>query len=388
MNIVFVSDTFLPSKNGIVTSIINSSRKLAEKGHKVLIIAAKPEKKVPVFIHRNVKIHYSLARNFSSYPDYKVILPNPLLLSKISKFKPDIIHTHVPSFIGWEALLIAKVGNIPFVSTYHTLLPDYAEHLKLPKKVSKSKIVNWMIWDYTRIFYNSTDAVISPSPGIKKLLRKEKIKKRILVISNGVDLDKFKRGKKSKKFRILHVGRISLEKSIDVVIKAFKGLSVDAELVIVGDGPDLDKMKKLARSDKRIKFTGSVSHEKVPKYFSSADLFVTASKTETEGIVLLEAMACGLPVVGVDSLAVPRLVKNGWNGFVVEPDNSKKFGQAILNVMTSKERGYMSKNSRMLAEKYSLKKSVETLEKLYRHLIKSNKSIIRRFKEALNLTSP
>ncbi|MDD5649958.1 MAG: glycosyltransferase [Candidatus Nanoarchaeia archaeon] len=377
MKIAMFTDTFMPNINGIVTSVRNSSINLAKKGHKIYIFTVKPkDKKFITKLGKNIKIFYYNPINLINYPDFQLVLPRLAdMITKIRQIKPDVIHIHTPSFLGWSALLISKMFKIPVVSTYHTLLPDFLKYLPIPN-LDNSKTAKKLTWDYTKSFYNRCNLVTTPSIAMKEELRKNGIKKPIVFLSNGVDLNKFKFLKMKKSGNIiLHVGRIGYEKNIDVLIKAFNEvlkINKDARLVIAGDGPYLEELKNLTKKlkiNKKVKFLGRVNYDELPKLYCSSDVFVTASTVETEGIVILEAMACGLPIIGVNKLAIPTIVKNGKNGFVIEPGDYKNIAKYIIEILKNKEeRDKFGKESIKVADKYSLNQVIKQLERIYKNL--------------------
>jgi glycosyltransferase involved in cell wall biosynthesis len=211
---------------------------------------------------------------------------------------------------------------------------------------------------------------------MKRELERHGIKKKVLFISNGVDLKKFRPVKVRKTGKtLLHVGRIGYEKNIDVILKAFKLLlkkDSSARLVIAGRGPDLEKLKSYARRlgiDKSTRFLGPVAHDSLPKLYSSADVFVTASTIETEGLVILEAMACGLPIVGVDALAVPYIVKHGKNGFVAKPYKTKEIAVYMKKLLGDAAlRSRFGKESLKIVKRFSLESTVDEFERTYKSL--------------------
>lgn len=379
MRIVIFTDTFLPQINGVVTSVVNAIKKFNDKGHKVLIFTSIKKDSIKTKFGKNIFIEYLPQMNLINYPDFKLAYPDSKIINKIKRFKPDIIHSHMPSILGWQALLISKFYKIPIVSTYHTMLPDFLEHTPLPKRFTRTKLANKMTWAYTRKYYNLCDAVITPSPIIKKELINHGITPKIYSISNGVNLSKFKLNSNIKKENIiLHTGRISYEKRIDLIIESFKLISKDAKdwkLVIVGRGPDLEKLKKISGNllNKNIFFTGAIPNESLPNIYSKSEIFVTMSTIETEGIVILEAMSCKLPILGVNVRAIPILVKNNKNGYIVSENNVKDFSKKLLKLTRdSKLRKKFGNFSYKQVQKYSLDKSNDKLEKLYLNIISQN----------------
>ncbi len=379
MRIAVFTDCFFPSINGVVVSVANSSLHLARKGHKIMIFTSKTGEK-PSFIHRNISVVYFLPFdlfNLLKYPDFHFAFPDLSIHQKLRSFRPDIIHVHMPTPLGLFAVAISKLLNVPVVGTYHTIFPEFLEHSNVPKKIAKSNFAKKLMWDYSIKFYNSCNMIITPSASLKKELLNRGIKRPVKVISNGVDVRKFK-PMKLRKFgkRIIHVGRLSYEKRIDVVIRAFMLVAKkdrNAVLFIVGRGPEESALKKLAGNylNQRIVFLGFVEHDKLPKIYSGADIFVTASPIETEGLVVLEAMACELPIIGVNSMALQDVIKEGKNGFLCEPGNFVQISECMAKLLKNEGlRKTLGRNSIKFSEKFSLDRNLARLERFYHSLRK------------------
>jgi glycosyltransferase involved in cell wall biosynthesis len=373
MKIAIFTDTFLPNINGIVTSVVNSSTRLAKKGHKIYIFTVKPKKEVEINLGKNIHIEYHKRMPLLRYPDFTLSMPKYVTcLRKIRKIRPDVIHAHMPSFLGWSAVICAKAFGIPLVGTYHTLLPDFLKYLPIPK-MEKLKLMKRATWTLTRKFYNRCDLVTTPSLSMKKLLLKRRIKKPIIALSNGIDTHRFKPQKVKKTgLKLLHVGRISYEKNVDIVLKAFRLIfkkKPKTILYIAGKGPHLEELKELAKKlkiNKNVKFLGAVTGNELVRLYQTADIFVTASTVETEGLVVLEAMACSLPVVGVKALAIPDIIKHNKNGFVAQPYNEKQIAIFAVKLLGDKRlREKFGNESLKLVKKYSLDNIIDELEGIY-----------------------
>jgi len=375
MKIAYFTDTFVPSMNGIVTSILNSSKMLAARGHKIYIFTVRPkgERCDSRLLCKNVRVIYHEGMGLINYPDFALVRPEVVrTITTIKRIRPDVIHIHTPSLVGWLALFVSSVFDIPVVGTYHTFLPDFLQYAPLPR-ISRTDVAKRFTWMYTRRFYNRCDLVTTPSIAMKRELERHGIKRKVLFISNGVDLEKFRPMRAGKTGKtVLHVGRIGYEKNINVVLKAFRELLKshdDAKLVIAGRGPDLEKLKSYAVRlgiDKSTRFLGPVPHDALPKLYSSADVFVTASTIETEGLVILEAMACGLPIVGVNALAVPYIVKHGRNGFIAKPNRKDEIADCLKKLLDSKElRARFGKESLRMVKRFSLDNVMDEFEKAY-----------------------
>ena len=173
MKIIYLTDTFLPQIGGVTTSVVNFSRELARRGHKVSIFTTERKKKAKINLGKNITIRYFRSNKlFFDYPDFATALPNTTATYRaIRETKPDIIHSHSPSPQAWIATATGKQLKIPVISTYHTRLPDFLEHTKL-KIFHQTKTAKKLTWQYTRSFYNKLDIVITPSLAMKRELQK------------------------------------------------------------------------------------------------------------------------------------------------------------------------------------------------------------------------
>ncbi|MCX5718426.1 MAG: glycosyltransferase [Nitrospirae bacterium] len=380
------SDTFYPPANGIFTSIANSTCEMVKRGHEIIIFVPRSEKMIS--LGRNVRIVPIDSFCLPKYKDYRIPYPNFVsCLKEIHKFKPDVIHIHSPFLIGLMGVICSKYVGIPLVGTYHTFFSEFLKHSPIPG-LRNRKLTGELTGKYANFIYNKCNLVIAPSKVIKSELIFQGIARPIEVISNGIDSSKFhivpikgirkKYGLKGK--YILHFGRISYEKEIETVIKSFKlALKKNPKLtlVIAGKGPALASLKEQAKSSgiyKNTIFTGFVPDNDLPGLISGAEFFVTASPIETQGLAILEAMACGLPVIGVDSLAVPELVVNGKTGYLAKPKDYRKINEHILKLSSNDSlRKSMSNNALKMTEQHSMERVQKQLEDLYFSLSQSKK---------------
>ena len=372
MKIGYFTETYLPQTNGVVESINNFGEELVKRGHEVHIFAPKTSVKE----YKGMQVHSVPGFKFKPYPDYKIAIPIKVKVPQL-----DIIHTHGPFSMGYYGLYTAKKQHIPAVSTYHTLLSEYVDYVsKYGQKVTK-KIAE----KYCNYHYKSYDSLITPSNYIKQTLPKKTQVKAVVIaspISNSLKPVKNARkrlGLDNYNKIYLYLGRVSPEKSIDVILKAAPYfLKQEDVLLIAGKGPALPELKKQARQLKlgrKVKFLGYVPEELKPAYYSAADLFITASKSETEGLVVIEAQACGTPVIAADATAMPEIIKEGENGYLFTPDNYKELARTINYHKYPKT---MQKKAIKTAEGYSIKHLTDKLEKLYEKTLKQKKK--KRFK--------
>ncbi len=384
MRIGFFSDTWLPNIDGVVVSMINFREELEKRGDKVYVFAPGTEKAInenkdkEIFLFRALKI--------PPYPQYKLALFPIRAISKAKSKKIQIVHCHGIASMGLAAIATAKRLKLPLVGTFHTMIPLASKIIT--KSKFGQKILGKLAWKAVREFYRPFNLVITPTQTIKNILIEKGVRNRIEVVSNGVDTDFYNTKKdaelmrkllgipKSKKI-VLISSRISKEKNIDVIIKAAPYVlkKNDVMFVVQGGGPALKSYMQLVKKKKLEKyfiFTDFLPKRELPFLYRSSDVFVTASTFETQGLVILEAMASGRIPIGANSLAIPELIKEGENGFLFEPFNTKECAEKInyaLN-LNKREKRRIEANARKTAMNHSIKKSTKKLRALYRELIK------------------
>ncbi|MHB1275329.1 MAG: glycosyltransferase [Candidatus Humimicrobiaceae bacterium] len=377
MNIAIFSDTFYPRIDGIVITLLNSIQLLAEKGHKIkLYVPNYKNIKIREF-HKNISIERHGSFKLIGYPNFRLAMPVPPKVTKsILSFKPDIIHVHTPGSLGIIGIICAKKYKIPLIGTYHAYLTAFLVCISPNKKINKSDkkhLSSKIIWRLSNYFYDKCDLVIVPSESMKKEIKKSGLKAEVIFLSNGLNLDKFSQKKKyNNEAKLLHVGRISFEKNIDIIIKSVGILSMefpDIKLDIVGDGPALKNLELMTKKfdlEKNIHFLGFIDNNKLNEIYKEHDIFITASAIETQGIVILEAMASGLPIVGVNKSAIPDYVKNNVNGYTVEPFNAREMSEKIKTLYINRKlREDFGKKSAELVKEHDVNDVINKLESLY-----------------------
>ncbi len=361
LHIGFFTDTFLPQRNGVITSLVNSGTELVKRGHQVSVFC-------PWVDVKNVggmKIHSYPAVTFRPYPEFKIAVPRGRDMAP----KLDIVHAHSPFTMGFFGWRVSRFQKIPRVSTFHTLLSDYVRYVSMFGK----RLLENISWRYCEIFYNSQRRIIAPSEASKNILKTHQIKRPISIIPTGIDTNFLKPTKKEiariklgmkKNVKIfLSLGRLSHEKNLDTVLKAFK--KVNGKLIIAGRGPSEKKLKETnieLKLGNKVSFIGYVPEKMKPLYYSAADALIIASTGETQGLVVAEAMACGCPVIGADALAIPEIVKDDKNGYLFEPKAIDQLS-GILNSFEPTSR--MILQALKAGRDLSLGKCVDKLEKFY-----------------------
>lgn len=364
MKIAFFTDTYYPQINGVTNSIKLFTEYLRKNGNEVHIFC-------PEGIRKNKYIHTSPSLKFKNYPEYNVGLPFSKIIKEVRKIRPDVIHIHSPFSMGTVGLSIAKIMNIPTIGTYHTLLSEYFSY-------AGSNFEKEIANEYTRWFFDRTSIIIAPSKSIRDLLKKYKIKRPIEILPTPLNFKPIKKKNKSKNKEpiILHVGRLCKEKRIDIVLKAFKILSKEmhARLIITSDGPDKKRLEDFCKKiniSRNVIFTGYVSDKKLLKLYSTADVFVSASDTETQGLVVLEALACGCPVVVRNALGFKDYIRDGRNGLLF--DNDRDLVEKIILILKNKRlRKRLIKNGYKTVEKFNISNYGKKIEDIYKKALKEN----------------
>ncbi|MBI5229286.1 glycosyltransferase [Candidatus Micrarchaeota archaeon] len=375
MRIAFFTDTYLPNIDGIVYSIINFRRELEKRGNKVFIFSSgkKEVDDSAVFFYRSVP--------FAPYPQYKIALFPFSAKREVAKKEVKLIHSHGFASMGIASIKVAHDLKLPLVGTFHTLAPQ-AVHLVASKRWSR-KIASQLAWRAVKEFYKPFDVVTTPTDTIKNLLEEHGIKN-VVTVPNGVDVDRFSDSLDKTVARkllripeeeriVLIAGRLSEEKNVDAIIRAAKKLlkKANVRFVVTGEGPAKEKYKRLVVHDglsKNFVFTGFVHDYELPFFYGGADLLVTASTFETQGMTIVEAMACGTPVVGADSLAIPETVSDGRNGFLFKPFDEEDCAEKMLKVLSlpEEERRRMAAECVNTARGYTISKCTDRLLEVYK----------------------
>mgnify|MGYP001626186081 FL=1 len=378
--VAFFTDTYLPAIDGVVTSILSFKSELPKYGYKVTLYA--PSNSVS-FKKSNDTILFPSIK-FKPYPQYRIaIFP----FYSFIKNKADIIHAHTPYMMGLTALINARIHDIPFVCSFHTwvndksIIENYYPNNKYIKNVTSK-----YLWEYTKYFYKKCDAVIAPSNTVKLELEKHGINN-IYVIPNGVDLSIFnykldgslirlRYGLNESDKLILYVGRLSYEKKIDVMLKAIAILykkEKNIKVIIGGTGPAEQYYKKLSEKlgiQKIVRFIGFVPQNILPYLYAAADVFCMPSTFETQGIVVLEAMALGKPVVGADYMALHELIIDHKNGLKFKPNDPLDCSRKLMEILKNTE--VYKNNCIMTARKFSKGNVTKLLVDLYEKLLKGD----------------
>ncbi len=449
MKIVIATAVYYPQINGVAVFAHNLAVGLAKRGHEVLVLApsmtgrASEEREEGVRVCRlksvDIKVYpdqvhkvpakrkikgVSMPRVFYKHGLRVAVSPGQEVKRILADFQPDVVHVQVADPIGLSVVAQARKMGIPIITTEHNRPEVLTDSLKLPSSLKRG--ANKMLQKYFRARHVKSDFVTMPTElaieelfgdrkstkqrgpsagsvkrcgGGGELVRKDGSMVPIVAVSNGVDLKNFHPGKAGAevyhKYRldtealtVLYVGRLDPEKEVEMVVRAFlqlgKGIPT-AQLVIAGDGVDRARLMELAKYEPRVYFLGRVAQDELYEVYRLGDVFATASPIETQGIVLIEAAASGLPLVAVNKGAVAEVCHNGQNGYLIDisprENESKKQGRereisaisdALEKILTDRDlRKNFSQKSLEIARGHDFERTLDRFEELYQRVIKS-----------------
>ncbi len=377
MRIALFTECYRPVINGVVVSVSTYARELTRQGHEVRVFAPA----YPGYQETDPRVHRlpSLSLSRSAYP---LAWPRVSRRTKqvLSAYQPDIVHANHPFLTGRMARLEARRLERPLVFTYHTLVRAYAHYLPLPRGLVEALAVRW-----SRGFSEASDCVIVPTSAIAEVLRSYGVERRIEVIPTGIDLEAM-RGEPLPPCRerfglpadvpiVCYAGRIASEKSVDVLLQAFARVGKqhrEAHLLLVGGGPWMAQCQEMAKAlglAGRVRLTGYVSQREVFGCLAEATLLAFPSLTDTQGLVVLEAMALGCPPVAARSGAVAEILRDGVDGLVVDP-TEEGLAEGMSRVLASSElRNALGGKARRHAEEFTAEKMTTRLLRVYLSLL-------------------
>lgn len=354
MRVAIFTETYLPDINGVVTHIKILAEGLQLLGHEVLIVTADANSRKN-FIEKGV-LHCPAIR---AKKIYNYSLSSPLSFNRLQilkKFKPDIIHIHNEFGIGLSGAFIAKVLKIPFVYTLHTMYDDYIHYIAKKPFVPIVRDVSHL---YFKTLARSATALTGPSKKVENYFKDRGLKKPVFVISNPCELDIFAEDKidkeKSAEFRKKYgftdemtvacfCGRLGKEKGIDTLLRYWKDTikkEDNLRICLFGDGPEKEALQNMAKEfgiDDMVVFTGKIPHDELPHYLSACQMYITASLTEMHSISMVEAMACGLPVLYIKDESNQDQISDGVNGFIYS--NAEEMYEKLTYIKNLPEEEY------------------------------------------------
>ena len=369
MKIAFFTETFLPKVDGIVTRLTKTIEFLTKNGDEVIVFCPEgcPDS------YKGATIVGVAAMPLPLYPELKLGLPGPAVSDKLEEFKPDLVHVVNPAVLGLGGIWLAKTNNIPLIASYHTHLPKYLEHYGMG-------MLEPLLWELLKAAHNQALLNLCTSTAMVNELEDKGIQ-RTALWQRGVDTENFRPELRSEKMReklfgkyqntdslLIYVGRLSAEKQIERIKPVLDNIP-GACLALVGDGPYRGQLEKIFENTKT-NFIGYLSGEELASAYASGDIFLFPSSTETLGLVLLEAMAAGCPVIGANKGGIPDIINNGINGCLYNPDEKdngeRSLIEATKKILANKnQKETMRKEARKEAEQWDWNQATLQLQKYY-----------------------
>ncbi len=397
MRIAIFSDNFYPELSGIADSIIVLSKELARRGHTVHFYA-------PRYAHKDYfKMQHPSAEDpdlgknitftrFSSMPyptgtgQARLVVPTGLRWLSIKKHQYDLIHTQMFFGVGLEALAAAKGLKIPLVGTNHTAIREFLRYSPIHSSWIDRKILSYVNW-----YYEKCVLTTAPSESVLKEMRGYGFKGEARVVSNPIDHQMFHplpegdRERLKKKFgfndtTVIHAGRLSEERNIDVMIRAMPQVVKkvpEAMLALAGHGSDQEKLRKLSVSlgvERSVVFIGTLTKPDLNEAYNAAELFVITSTSDTQSMVMMQAMSAGLPIIAVRARAFPEYV-NEKNGMLVRPGDPDDVARSMIHMLSNRsERIRLGNSARESVQKFSPEAVADVWEDIYSEVVRSVKS--------------
>ena len=354
MNICMFTNTYLPHVGGVARSVSISAEDLREMGHNVLVVA-------PTFpdnyespedandYEEGGVLRMPAIQNFNG-SDFSVRIPIPFYINeRIDEFQPDIIHSHHPYLLGDSAMRAARKRGLPLIFTHHTLYEEYTHYVTSDSEAMK-RFASVLSTEYA----NLCSRVVAPSGSIRSLIRERGVKTPVSVVPTGVDTAFFQSGDGSSFRRmngipedvpvIGHLGRLAPEKNLSFLAESIVRVvreNRQIRFLVAGEGPSQKEIVHIFRREgveKSLVMPGKLTGNSLADAYAAMDLFVFSSKSETQGMVLAEAMAAGVPVVALDASGVREVLKDGENGRLLDKDaDENMFASETLQILTNKE---------------------------------------------------
>ena len=373
MRIAFFTETFLPKVDGIVTRLTKTLQHLVAAGDEVLIFC--PEGGPDSYL--GAKVVGVPALPLPLYPELKLALPRPAVSEALEQFRPDLVHVVNPAVLGLGGIWLAKSRNLPLVASYHTHLPKYLEHYGMG-------MLEPLLWELLKAAHNQASLNLCTSTAMVAELAAKGIQHTALW-QRGVDTDLFRPEWRNDSMRarlhgsygdtghlLLYIGRLSAEKQIERIRPVLEAMP-QSRLALVGDGPHRQQLERCFEGTPTT-FVGYLAGQDLASAYACGDAFLFPSSTETLGLVLLEAMAAGCPVVGADRGGIPDIVSDGENGCLYDPDQPHSLTAAVQRLLgESQTRASLRQAARQEAERWGWAGATDQLRGYYRKVLNQTK---------------
>jgi len=382
MKILMLTNTYLPHVGGVARSVEAFSDEYRRRGHQVLVVA-------PDFANTSADEHdvvrVPAIQRFNG-SDFAVRLPVPgFLMSTLNEFQPELVHAHHPFLLGDTALRIAAARDLPLVFTHHTMYERYTHYVPV-----ESKLLQRYVIDLATGYANLCDRVFAPSESVAEVLRARGVQSPIDVVPTGVDVARFAAGDGRRirrelgipenAFVVGHLGRLAPEKNLEFLanaVAAFLKESPGAHFLVAGAGPSETMIRETFRKpglDDRLHMAGTRQGRELVDTYHAMDLFAFASHTETQGMVLTEGMAAGLPAVALDAPGAREVVRDFENGRLLHDERVEAFVGALdwIARQTPTAREALRRAARQTAENYAMPRCAEHALRIYQSLVERN----------------
>ncbi len=369
MKIAFFTETFLPKVDGIVTRLTKTVQHLVAAGDEVLIFC--PEGAPDAYM--GAQVVGVPAMPLPLYPELKLALPRPAVSEALDRFGPDLVHVVNPAVLGLGGIWLARSRGLPLVASYHTHLPKYLEHYGMG-------MLEPLLWELLKAAHNQAQLNLCTSTAMVEELAAKGIQHTALW-QRGVDTELFRPELASTAMRqrlhgghddtghlLLYIGRLSAEKQIDRIKPVLEAMP-QTRLALVGDGPHRQQLERHFEGTATT-FVGYLAGEELASAYASGDAFLFPSSTETLGLVLLEAMAAGCPVVGADRGGIPDIVCDGVNGCLYDPDQPTSLTTAVTRLLGDRAaHRQLRQAAREEAERWGWPSATAQLQRYYRQVL-------------------
>lgn len=389
MRILIANDQHWPMKSGVATAARTMAQGLAASGHEVVVVAPSQTgrsynerdenydivriRSIPVPFRKNLRVSVTYDREMRKVLD---------------EYQPDVVHVHTQLTVGLSMLRAAVKRGVPVVATNHVMPDNMIKNIKGLSTISRP--LSYIMSEYGTMLYRGAKRIVMPTKSALKLFNLDRAEAPAVAISNGINLDRFNPGKKSKevmeKFHIpdnrpliSYIGRLDEEKHVHILVQALELLhwsGRDFHAVIVGGGNAETGLRELVdtlRLNDNVTFTGLVSDEDLVQLHRVGDIYVMPSPAELQCLAMLEAMASGKPVIAVDAGALNELCQNGKNGYLIPVDDVEAMAKSLTDLLDhAKRREMFGKQSLEIARQHDVRVVIPKFERLYRKVISEN----------------
>ncbi|MCD6519629.1 MAG: glycosyltransferase [Anaerolineae bacterium] len=389
MRILIASHGYPPTISGVTLVAQKLARAMVARGHQVCVLTASDRLEPYRSCDQGVQLIRVRSRENPFWSEGPIpFIAQSDLEEILSSFRPDVVHTHETAILAFQlARLRRRLKTFPLIATCHYVPHFVAQYL------GSEKLEDWILtlaWTFSIHLLNQCDHVVFATRAHRHFFLQEGLKTPTSIISNGIDTTRYHPKGQSEEDviqryalpmgpRILFVGRLAKDKKIHILIRAMRYIhqEIDAHLLLVGRGDERSRLEQLAKElalQERIHFLGFVPEEDMPAIYRASQLFAIASTCEVQSLPTLQAMATALPVVAVNAVALPEIVRDGYNGLIVPPNKPEEMAQAILRLLRNPSLAKeMGQRGYELAQDHAEPLTFTAYETLYQQLSTNRK---------------